>query len=315
MFFLAMASASTGQPYPTELVEFAPYEHNPVFTAGGAGHWDERIRERGWILREDGLYHLWYTGYSRSDSGVMKLGYATSPDGLTWERCAQNPVYTDHWVEDMMVVKRGNTYYMFAEGLNDKAHLLMSTDRINWTRRGMLDIRKANGEPLEPGPLGTPTAYCEEDTWYLFYERNDEGIWVAQADGEDLTKWLNVQDEAVIKKGPEPYDRTMIALNQIVKHEGVYYAYYHATCPENGPDQWSVNVATSPDLIQWTKYPRNPIIKPDHSSGILVHDGEQYRMYCMHRAVTVWFPKQGSPGDPLRGTDMLPTPLPQGPSK
>lgn len=274
---------------PSALVDFVPHDHNPVFEARGPGHWDERIRERGWILREDGVYHLWFTGYSPSQGGAMKLGYATSPDGFTWTRHPENPIYTERWVEDMMVVNHQGRYYMFAEGENDEAHLLTSTDRIHWTSQGTLDIRMVNGDPLSPGPFGTPTAFYEDGTWRLFYERNDEAVWLATS--KDLKTWTNVQDEPVIERGPEPYDRTMIALNQVVKYKGSYYAYYHATCPENGPDRWTMCLATSPDLIHWEKYAGNPILGPDYSSGILVHDGTQLRMYCMHRAVSVFFPK------------------------
>jgi sucrose-6-phosphate hydrolase SacC (GH32 family) len=290
MIVLNVVLAADGaQVFPPELVEFVPYEQNPVFESAGPEHWDEMIRERGWILKEDNLYHMWYTGYD-SPKGPMKLGYATSPDGLTWTRYPGNPIYTEHWVEDMMVVKVGTTYYMFAEGLNDHAQLLMSNDRIHWTRQGELDIRKANGEPISPGPFGTPTALYENGTWYLLYERDDDAIWLARS--KDLKTWTNVQDDPVIKRGPEPYDRTMIAVNQVVKYQGRYYAYYHATCPENGNDRWSMNVAASKDLIHWEKYLGNSIIKPDNSSGISVNDGKQFRLYCMHRAVSVFFPKK-----------------------
>jgi predicted GH43/DUF377 family glycosyl hydrolase len=290
MLVTAAAIAGGAQIFPPALVEFVPHGDDPVFEGRGHGQWDEMIRERGWILREDNIYHLWYTGYAPSQSGVMKLGYATSPDGLTWTRYRDNPIYSEHWVEDMMVVRLDDTYYMFAEGANDEAQLLTSTDRIHWTREGVLDIRTVNGERLTPGPFGTPTALHENDTWYLFYERNDEAIWLAAS--KDLKTWTNIQDEPVIKRGPEPYDRTMIALNQVVKHDGRYYAYYHATCPKNGPDRWTMNVATSPDLVHWKKFPGNPILGPDLSSGILVYDGRQFRMYCMHRAVRVFFPRQ-----------------------
>jgi hypothetical protein len=278
MLVTAVAIAGGAEIFPPALVEFVPYGRNPVFEGRGHGYWDEKIRERGWILREDNLYHLWYTGYAPSESGVMKLGYATSPDGLNWTRYRDNPIYSENWVEDVMVVKLGDTYYMFAEGANDE---------------GTLDIRTVNGERLEPGPFGTPTALYENGIWYLFYERNDTAVWLAAS--KDLKTWTNVQDEPVIQRGPEPYDRTMIALNQVIKHDGRYYAYYHATCPKNGPDRWTMNVAASSDLVHWVKFPGNPILGPDLSSGIIVYDGRQFRMYCMHRAVRVFFPKPKTP--------------------
>lgn len=155
--------------FPAELVSFRPADKAPVFAAAGPGHWDVKIRERGWILHEADGWHLWYTGYDGTREGRKLLGYATSADGVEWKRHPDNPLVRDHWVEDMMVVKQGDTYYMFAEGEEDQAQLLTSPDRLHWTRVGTLDIRYTNGDRLTPGPFGTPTAWYEEGTWYLFF--------------------------------------------------------------------------------------------------------------------------------------------------
>ncbi len=282
-------SGETHAGFPAELVEFVPSPENPVFTAAGTGHWDAKIRERGWILREGGAYHLWYTGYDGTTEGVRQLGYATSPDGLRWTRWPGNPLCRDHWVEDMMVVKSGDTYYMFAEGLHDHAQLLTSKDRVNWKPEGTLDIRTTNNQPLSPGPFGTPTAWLENGTWYLFYERMDAGAWLAAS--HNLKVWTNLRDEPVIVPGPEPYDKDMIALNQIVKHRGQYFAFYHGSDGQQRPRLWSTNVARSRNLLDWEKYPHNPIVDTDKSSGIAVFDGRRFRLYTMHVQVDLYFPR------------------------
>lgn len=275
--------------YPLEILEFIADQKNPVFKGTGTDTWDERIRERGYILREDGVYHMWYTGYRDQPATEMHLGYATSEDGITWKRFEGNPIYDKGWMEDMMVIKDEGTYYMFAEGKDDIAHLLTSTDRIHWTEQGNLDIRYTNGEPLSRGAYGTPTAWKENGLWYLFYERGDLGIWLATS--TDLKVWKNIQDEPVIAMGPESYDKYGVAVNQIIKHKGKYYAYYHATAFEDW-HEWSSCVAISDDLIHWKKYKNNPIMKENKSSPILVHDGEQYRLYTMHDEVVVYFPSK-----------------------
>lgn len=287
---MVVCSALAVGEIPSELVSFVPFEHNPVFTAGASGQWDAAIRERGWILKEGDTYHMWYTGYVMPESNPKKLGYATSKDGITWTRYPGNPIYTDRWVEDMTVLKDGDTYYMFAEGADDQAQLLTSKDRVHWTFQGVLDIRLADGSPIPKGPFGTPAVWRENGTWYLFYERDDTGIWVATS--KDLKTWTNVQDEPVIRRGPERYDLTMLALNQIVKHKGRYYAYYHGTGPDNGKDRWTTNVAVSDDLVHWTKYAKNPVLGEDNSSAILVPVDGAYRMYAMHRAVNLYMPAQ-----------------------
>jgi hypothetical protein len=290
LFAAAQQAPPADAKFPPELVKFVPHRINPVFTAE-PGRWDARIRERGWILREGDTWKLWYTGYDGTPDGTRLLGYATSPDGIQWKRWPMNPLYRDHWVEDMMVVKHDGKYLMFAEGKDDRAQLLVSADGVSWKRVSQLDIRMKDGKPIADGPYGTPTAWHEGDKWYLFYERMDRGVWLATS--KDLKVWTNVRDEPVLKPGPGAYDRDLIALNQIIKHKGRYYAYYHG-CASRGPQArlWSTAVATSTDLIHWEKYPGNPLqpVAENKSSGIVVRDGDRFRLYTMHPAVYVHMP-------------------------
>ncbi len=272
-------------PYPKELVNFIPHKKNPIFSGTGKNTWDQRIRERGYILKEGTIYHMWYTGY-RTEDQSLSLGYATSNDGFQWTRYIGNPIFAESWTEDMMVVKVDSTYHMFAEGKDDIAHRLTSSDRVNWIDHGSMEIRHVDGTPLSEGPYGTPTVWFENNTWYLFYERNDQGIWLATS--KDLGIWTNLQDEAVIEMGPETYDQYGLAVNQIIKYQGWYYAYYHGTAVKDW-SEWTTNVAVSKDLVKWEKYQRNPIMSENKSSGILVHDGEQFRLYTMHNQVAVHF--------------------------
>jgi len=273
--------------FPPELISFSPYEGNPVFAGTASDTWDRMIRERGWILKENDGWHMWYTGYNDDRSDMKYLGYATSPDGYTWTRHPDNPLYTERWVEDMHVMKHEGIYYMVAEGRDDIAHLLVSTDRVHWEDRGDLEIRRTNGRPISPGPYGTPTLWRENDTWYLFYERNDQGVWLATS--PDMVVWTNVRDDPVIAMGPESYDRHAVAVNQVLKYKERYYAYYHATAFDPWRD-WTTCVAASDDLVHWTKYPGNPIVTGNKSSGIIVPDAGRFILYTMHPDVRVWLP-------------------------
>jgi hypothetical protein len=285
------ALEAPAEKFPPELVKFVQVGREPVFKAAPKPAWDAKIRERGWIMREDGLWKMWYTGYDGTDEGLRMLGYATSPDGIKWTRHPKNPLYREHWVEDMMIVKDAGKYWMFAEGKNDRAHLLVSDNGLDWKRIGLLDIRKKDGTPIPDGPYGTPTAWKEGNLWYLFYERSDLGIWLATS--KDMKVWKHVQDEPVLSPGPGEYDRDLVALNQIIKYKGRYYAYYHGSAKTGSKAKlWSTNVATSTDLLHWEKYPGNPLqpIEQNKSSGILVHAGEKFRLYTMHPAVYLHVP-------------------------
>lgn len=275
-------------PFPAAIVAWTPSARNPVFKAAAGDAWDAKIRERGWIMVEGGVYHLWYTGYNDAREPDRLLGHATSDDGLTWVRDPANPLRTGGWVEDVSIVKHDDTYFMVAEGQGDIAHMLTSKDGRNWDERGPLDIRKADGTPIDAGPRGTPTLYLDGDIWNLFYERNDRGVWLARS--KDRKVWTNVQDEPVLKMGPESYDKAAVAMNQVVKRDGVYYGFYHANA-ERPWKEWTTCVARSKDLVRWEKYAGNPIAANNSSSGILVDTPGGPRLYTMHPEVRVHTPR------------------------
>jgi hypothetical protein len=285
-------AARVGGGFPRELVDWVPYEGNPLFTGTGRDTWDREIRERGFILREGNTWKLWYTGYDSRRSEKKALGYATSRDGLKWERDPGNPIFDGVWTEDVFVLRHGGAYSMFAEGRNDVAHLLTSPDGRHWEERGSLDIRNRAGDPISAGPYGTPTVWLEAGTWYLFYERNDEGVWLATS--PDGRTWTNVEDTPVIRRGPETCDRGAVALNQVVRYRGRYYGVYHANAEADWKGPWTTCLAASDDLRHWEKYPGNPVIPSDDSSGILVDDGRRLRLYTMHPAVKLWLPRGSS---------------------
>jgi beta-1,2-mannobiose phosphorylase / 1,2-beta-oligomannan phosphorylase len=294
LFFLAPANVQADEEFPPELTQFVPSERNPLFTAAGPGHWDVKIRERGWIIREGDQWKMWYTGYDGNTASPKMLGYATSSDRFVWQRHPKNPIHSEHWVEDVCIVPHDGLYYMFAEGVEDLAHLLTSRDGITWDSKGRLDVRLTSGEPIPDGPFGTPAVWFENGQWNLFYERRDLAIWLARS--SDAKVFTNVQDEPVIELGPGKYDDYQIAINQIIRHKGRYYAVYHGSGKPADPKQpsvWSTSLATSDDLIHWKKYPGNPLrpISENKSSGLLIHDGDRFRLYTMHNEVHVHLPR------------------------
>ena len=292
LFFLLALGLSSCQrgiapaalEFPKELVQFKAISEKPVFTGTGQETWDKQIRERGFILKEGKQYHLWYTGYSPA-SPLKLLGYATSKDGLAWQRTSSQSIHPGQWVEDVCVLRWKGNYYMFAEGEGDIAHMLISKDRVHWEEQGNLDIRMRDGSPIKPGPYGTPTVFRAKGLWHLFYERDDRGIWLATS--TDLKTWTNVQDAPIISMGPDAYDAFAVAMNQVIYYKGLYYGFYHASAFKDW-HEWSTNVAVSTDLIHWKKYDQNPILGLNQSSGMVLKNGRGFRLYTMHRRVMVY---------------------------
>ncbi|MBL8810041.1 MAG: glycosylase [Planctomycetaceae bacterium] len=285
LLLASLSPAAISQEIPDH---FEPVTSNPVFAAA-AGKWDSKIRERGWILRENGLWKLWYTGYQADASPMlMKMGYATSKDGIRWERVGTEPMIDDFWIEDMMVVKKDDTYFMFAEGAQDQAQLLKSADGVQWERVSTLDVRLANGQPIPPGPFGTPVGYFENGKWYLFYERRDLGVWLATS--TDMKVWTNVSDEPVIARDADGVDSVMLAMNQVIKTGDEYVAVLHGTTDPMKPRRWCTYLARSRDLMHWKKEAPLRPVEENKSSGELVYDGNQWLLYTMHDRVDLHRP-------------------------
>lgn len=240
-------------------IEWQGNSKNPLFS-GRPGEWDALIRERGWVMKDGNTWKLWYTGYNKDRQPLtMKMGYATSVDGITWKRWSDDPIFDDVWIEDMMVIKKDGRYFMFAEGAGDQPQLLESKDGVEWTRTRSLDVRQTNGQPIKPGPHGTPTVFVKDNIWHLFYERYDAGIWLAVS--TDRKVWTNVSDDPLIIPGPGDYDARMIAMNQIVRIGDRYYAVLHGTGTPEKPRQWCTYFAESDDLRHWTKAARGSTLR------------------------------------------------------
>jgi len=273
-----LAGCSGGVVFPDEMVRFEAMPIAPALEPE-PDRWDASFAERGYVVKEADGYWLWFTGEQVEHGGAV--GLAWSQDGLRFDRVSDDPIYNERPIEDVFVLEADGVYYMFAEGEGDQPMWLTSSDRVHWTRQGALDVRAKDGTPLPTGPLGTPSIVVDGNRWYLLYERRDDGIWLAVS--TDHRTFVNVDDQPVIPLGPDGYDDARISLNQVVRYQGRYYAYYNAQ--GRGP-AWTTAVASSPDLVHWDKFAGNPIMA-DHIA-VLTAEPDGFRLYSMSPTVHVF---------------------------
>jgi uncharacterized repeat protein (TIGR01451 family) len=122
-------------------IHWTKYGGNPVLVPGSSGAWDAAGVYAPNVIYDGGGYKMWYRG--RDSSGFGRIGYATSPDGITWTRYGSNPVldvgspgsWDDNEVTEPTVIKEGNAYHLWYVG-NDGVTLRIghatSSDGINW---------------------------------------------------------------------------------------------------------------------------------------------------------------------------------------
>lgn len=151
--------------------------------------------------KEAGLFKMWYSGGEQYEPDA--IGYATSKDGINWEKYTGNPVFANNvdneWekakVTACQVIKRDNDYLMFYIGFKnvDYAQIGMAKSKdgtTNWERYENNPIIKP-GAGWDSSAVYKPYAVADtkNDRWLLYYNgrrEHHEQIGIAIHNGLDL---------------------------------------------------------------------------------------------------------------------------------
>lgn len=172
-------SASIGYATSTDGIHWQKDTlNNPVFTKGSVRSWDDTWVYKPFVLYIDGTFHLWYDAWNGTADQV-RIGHATSPDGITWARDPNNPVLSygssQSWdyprVEGSSVFYDGNTYHMWYSGgsgsdfFSWKIGYALSQDGSTWTKY-------EDNPVLPPGAAGKWDSKCTGFSRVLFDSSN-----------------------------------------------------------------------------------------------------------------------------------------------
>ena len=149
---------------------------------------------------ENKLFRMWYSGGEQYEPDA--IGYAASPDGLHWTKCASNPIFRaepshvweQHKVSGAQVLRRGDWYYMFYIGFRDTDHaqvgIARSRDGVtNWERNEGNPIIHPGQDEFDQDACYKPFAIFDGVRWLLWYNGRHgwlEQIGLALHNGEDL---------------------------------------------------------------------------------------------------------------------------------
>ncbi len=71
---------------------FNVFGEAPIVPKGSYGTWDDRFTDPGAVLFHDGVFHMFRNGF-RGFPATSQVGYVTSPDGYTWTKQGDAPVF------------------------------------------------------------------------------------------------------------------------------------------------------------------------------------------------------------------------------
>jgi len=169
-------------------VQWKKHPDNPVLKIGAAGKWDDKHLTAPFVMRDGGVFKMWYRGESAQFPGKGSTGYAESPDGINWERYSANPVFApaaSGWDSRSLtiypIVKRDGKYegwYGGSDGSTSQIGYATSSDGINWQRypnNPVLSPTRTNSWDGEQ--ISSPFVLFETTVYKMWYSGYGSSGW------------------------------------------------------------------------------------------------------------------------------------------
>jgi predicted GH43/DUF377 family glycosyl hydrolase len=264
-------------------VAWIKYEGNPVIKGSSQYWFDEAFYPV--VIQDGDTYKMWFMGWNWDDN-FRQVGYATSPDRITWDIHDQ-PVltgvqvpWTDHLVPGS-IIRANDTLRMWFFTPNGSwtafdIGYAWSLDGISWNPypEQILDL----GDPgsWDDSSVSNPSVYYEGGTYHMLYEGSDgSATGTGYANSIDGISW-----EKDTQNNPLSVTGT---ITSVVEDGGTIHAWYH----EFVDGYYQLGYAWSTDHITWNDDGEPVLLKGASgdwddggvdSPSVLI-DGGQYSMW------------------------------------
>ncbi len=277
---------------PTPAKPFADFE---LMLAPGSQNWESAFIDPGAVIYHDGQFHMFYNGISGWPAHV-KVGYATSEDGINWTRMSDEPVFTGEGLDYSGV----SIFTSSAAVLEDGTWVLYfyTIDTGNFSGPGKIGLATADS-PYGPfvaadapvlltGPEGSwdehavmhPNVIPVDDGYVMYYDGNrgdsqeerDRKIGMATSpDGLVWTKYdipsttadVVAESDPIFKTGGfGDWDRDRVMDPNVFKTENGWVMIYgsnHFDVDKQRRD-YRLGIAISEDGVNWNKPEDNQIL-------------------------------------------------------
>jgi hypothetical protein len=192
-----LENSAVGYAWSLDGIDWEKYSGNPVLVKGPPGSWDDYgVGYVPKVWYDGTTYHMWYGAIVETmPFEKFEIGYATSPDGIHWEKdTANNPV-----------IQRGpyGSFY---------------------------DERMFPGIPVHyEGQLHMLFSGSDGDSLMYRYTR------IGHAFSDDKVNWTIDEDTAMDVGLPGTWDADRVYISSTVYHEGRYKAWYCGVGVDNMP--------------------------------------------------------------------------------
>ncbi|KKP70169.1 hypothetical protein A2X44_00475 [candidate division CPR3 bacterium GWF2_35_18] len=249
-----------------------------IFDLSANGNWDDLHLYGISVIKEGETYKMWYSGH---DGSTMRIGYATSTDGITWTRnsgnnclgtlgdgCLFTKAVNGNWDDAHTyypyVIKDETIYKMWYtghDGSNVRIGYATSNDGLTWTRNSGNNCSGTIGDGCVI-PLGSSgeTDDVHAFSGYVIKDNETYKMWYTGYDGlryqihyttsPDGAIWTKSDNNPVLSQSNTySIDKGSVYFGSLIKENGIYKMWYTGHDGTNG----RLAYATSSDGVSWTK--------------------------------------------------------------
>jgi len=245
------------------------HEGNPVLLKGPAESWDVVEVAFPEVILDGSTFKMWYAG---GDGTNFRIGYATSPDGITWTKSDSNPVmdvgppgsWDDERVNPGAVIFDGSSYKMWYTGYDGffrRTGYATSPDGITWTKSDsnpVMDVGAA-GEWDDTWAIISAVIFNGSDYqgWYPGGGGPNANFRTGYATSPDGITWTKSDSNHVMDFGAAgEWDGASAGVGAVIYNGSIYEMWYEGI--RAGVTQ--IGYATSTDGLVWTKSDSNPVL-------------------------------------------------------
>lgn len=256
LFILVIIAAATTAPFKVPFGTWDRVSKTPIISPEGKG-FESAGTFNPAVVKYDGKFVMLYR--AQDNKGKSSLGYATSTDGIHFDRraepvmVAEAPYETDGGVEDPRLVKIGNTFYLTYTGYNKQGGsgmhatgplhgdaqlcLATSTDLIHWARKGVIMPAYKGKWNIGWTKSGAIVPEKINGKYWMYYlgDAADLETQMSIAYSEDLLHWTDALDHPVLSSRSKMFDSHVVEPGPppLVTENGIFLVY-------NGADDKNV---------------------------------------------------------------------------
>jgi alpha-L-rhamnosidase len=218
--------------------------------------------------------------------------------------------FDSHAVDCPFVFRHNDHFYMMYVGFDGTGYqtaLASSDDLLNWRHLSTILTRNEEGSAWDSRNIAGTWILRDNDMhgpghlkkwngkyWLAYhsypgdgYEAGTAKIGLAWTEDESLMIWNRLENPILVPEDGGEWEKGGLYKECLVESEGSFYLFYNAKDKDEGRWIEQTGLATSKDLVHWTRHEHNPVLRvtPDAwdsgfvSDPCVLRDGLRWTMF------------------------------------